>query len=177
MSTQIICLKYTTHLWNSYVSYWFALADLSTILLHLFFKLQLYFKCTYTAKAVVQIYHFEFLLVSLIYRYHRWAQVTRFLVIADKELNRTHRVYSIKRESRFIKRIVHSTEHGSRPTLSRDWPQGLEGFCAYWVDPSWLVLVGFSCACTSSCITLKLLHMWSSMIFLDWPLEKGVTQC
>ena len=35
---------------------------------------------------------------------HRWVGwVTRFLVITDKELNRTHRVYSRKRESRFIK--------------------------------------------------------------------------
>ena len=76
----------------------------------------------------------------------------------------SNRVYSGKRE-RFIK--WHSTEHGSRPTLSRAIDLGLEGFYSYGSDPSWLVLVGFYCACTSSCITLKLLCRWSPLIFLD----------
>lgn len=41
-----LCLKCITHFWNIYVDYWFASADVSTILLHLlfFFKPQLYFK-------------------------------------------------------------------------------------------------------------------------------------
>ena len=42
-----------------------------------------------------------------------------------------------------------------------------------WAGSSWLVSVCFYCSCTSTSITLKLLRMWSPMIFLDWPPEKG----
>ena len=102
---------------------------------------------------------------------HRWAQVTEFLVIADKELNRTHR--------EFIADLL------SDSTLHRTWEQANSAQqrltsgagSSYRVDPSWVVLAGFYCTRTSSCITLKLLCMWSPMIFLDWPLGKGITQC
>lgn len=43
-------------------------------------------------------------------------------------------------------------------------------------DISCVVLAGFYCPRTSNYITLKLLCMWSPMIFLDWPLGKGVPQ-
>ena len=87
------------------------------------------------------------------------------------------KVYSRKRENRFITRYYTPQNMGNRPTPSRDWPQGLEGFYSYRADISGLVLVGFYCACTSSYITLKLLFMWSPMIFLDWPPGKRVSQC
>ena len=45
---------------------------------------------------------------------HRWAQVTRFVVIVDKELNLTHRVYSRMRER---------TDLLSDSTLHRTWEQ------------------------------------------------------
>ena len=53
-------------------------------------------------------------------------------------------------------------------------PQGLEGFCSYVADISWLVLAGFYCACANSYFTFKLLRMWSPMIFFDWPPGQGV---
>ena len=44
----------------------------------------------------------------------------------------------------------------------------LRGGGIHRADPPWQFLAGFYCTCTSSCITLKLPHMWSPMISLDW---------
>ena len=49
-------------------------------------------------------------------------------------------------------------------------PQGLEGFYLYREDISGLALAGFYCACVSSYITFKLLHMQCPMIFFDCQL-------
>ena len=92
-------------------------------------------------------------------------------MIADKELNQSEFIAEKERDL-----LSDSTCH-------RTWEQanskqrltlGAAGFYSYRADPSWLVLVGFHCTCASSCITLKLLCMWSPMIFLDRPPEKGL---
>ena len=91
------------------------------------------------------------------------------------ELN-TQRVYSIKRESRLLSdSIFHRTWEWANS--EQKLTSGAGRILFLWEDISWLVLAGFYCTCTSSCISLKLLCMWSPMIFLDWPPEKGVTQC
>ena len=46
-------------------------------------------------------------------------------------------------------------------------PQWSEGSYSFRADISWLVLVGFYCACATSYITFKLVCVQSPMIFLD----------
>ena len=49
---------------------------------------------------------------------HRWAQVTSFLMITDKELNQTD--FIAEREKTDLLSDSTHCRHGSRPTLSRD---------------------------------------------------------
>ena len=72
----------------------------------------------------------------------RWAQVTRFLVIVDKALNQTHRVYSRKRADLLSESTLHRTrEQADSERSLTSWAGGV--FCSYRADSSWLVLAAF----------------------------------
>ena len=93
---------------------------------------------------------------------HSWAQVTRLLVMGTKNWTE---------HTEFI------AENMGAGQLQTEMTSGAGGIVFLQGDPSRLVWAGFYCTCTSSCITLKLLCMWSHNFPWLATREGGVTQC